>query len=160
MPLAVPNQGWTLIEMAVISVVVGILASATIPSMVGLMGRNSLQSSMSQVTGAIREAQRAAMKNGQTCTVNLSSTGVSSTNTSTNVCMTSPVTLSSGTTLETSPSGTTSFNFSYKGNTTANLTLILSNPAKTVEQRCLVISSGIGIMRSGTYDGTNCNSSL
>jgi hypothetical protein len=151
--------------MAVVSVIVGILASITIPSMVGLMAKNSLESSMSQVKGAIQEAQRSAIKNGQSCTINLSATAVSSTNTSTNVCMTSPVTLSSGTTLATSPSGTTAFLFSYKGNpnnSTNNftgLTIILSS-TKTVEQRCLVISSGIGIMRSGTYSGTTCTSSL
>ncbi len=148
--------------MAVISVITGILAAAVLPQMTGLMARNSLQSSMNEVTGAIREAQRSSMKNGRTCTVNLSSTGVSSTNTSTNVCITSPVTLSSGTTLATAPSGTTSVSFSYKGNpsNTSDLTLILSNPTKTVDQRCLVISAGIGIMRSGTYSGTTCTSSF
>ena len=75
--------------MAVVSVIVGILASITIPSMVGLMAKNSLESSMSQVKGAIQEAQRSAIKNGQSCTINLSATAVSSTNTSTNICMTS-----------------------------------------------------------------------
>jgi type II secretory pathway pseudopilin PulG len=147
--------------MAVVTVITGILASMTIPSMVGLMGKNSLQSSMSQINGAIQEAQRSAIKNGQSCTINLSATGVSSTNTSTNTCMTSPVSLSSGITLSV-PTGSTmpsTLSFSYKGNTTTALTLILSS-TKTSTQRCLVISAGIGIMRSGIYDGTNCNSSF
>jgi hypothetical protein len=129
--------------------------------MMGMMGRSSLQSSMNQVTGAVREAQLASIKNGQSCTVNLSSTGVSSTNTSTNVCMTSPVTLSSGTTLATSPSGTASVSFSYKGNPSnaSDLTIILSS-TKTSTQRCLVISPGIGIMRSGTYANNTCTASF
>ncbi len=147
--------------MAVVSVIVGILASITIPSMVGLMAKNSLESSMSQVKGAIQEAQRSAIKNGQSCTINLSATAVSSTNTSTNICMTSPVSLSSGMTLSV-PTGSTmpsTFSFSYKGNTATDLTLILSS-TKTSTQRCLVISAGIGIMRSGTYSGTTCTSSF
>jgi type II secretory pathway pseudopilin PulG len=147
--------------MAVMSVITGILAAAVLPQMTGLMAKNSLQSSMNEVTGAIREAQRSAMKNGRTCTVNLSSTGVSSTNTSTNICMTSPVSLSSGMTLSV-PTGSTmpsTFSFSYKGNTTTDLTLILSS-TKTSTQRCLVISAGIGIMRSGTYENNSCTSSF
>ena len=62
--------------MAVITVITGILASVTIPSMVGLMAKNSLESSMSQVTGAIREAQRAAIKNGKSCTVTINTSTI------------------------------------------------------------------------------------
>jgi Tfp pilus assembly protein FimT len=167
-PLAVPNQGWTLIEMAVISVIVGILASTTIPSMVGLMAKNSLESSMSQVKGAIQEAQRSAIKNGKSCTVTIDT--IAKTVTGSPVgCITSPVTLNSDTTVTTSPppspSTTTAFLFSYKGNPNnstndfTGLTMILGS-TKTSTQRCLVISAGIGIMRSGTYSGTTCTSSL
>ena len=68
-PLAVPNQGWTLMEMAIVSVIVGILSSLAIPSMMSAKGKNDLRSAMGQVKGAIQEAQRSAIKNGQSCTV-------------------------------------------------------------------------------------------
>jgi type II secretory pathway pseudopilin PulG len=169
--------------MAVISVITGILASVTIPSMVGLMAKNSLESSMSQVKGAIQEAQRAAMKNGRSCWVSIGTSSISTDNTRTNptqtanattnppnICITSPVTLNSDTPLSAkSVSGSTvtdltlpqSLIFSYKGNpnNTNELVLILSS-TKTSTQRCLVISAGIGIMRSGTYSGTTCTSSF
>ena len=171
--------------MAVISVIVGILASTTIPSMVGLMAKNSLQSSMSQVTGAVREAQRAAIKNGKSCWVSIAASSISTDNTRTNptqtanattnppnICITSPVTLSSDTTLSAksiSGSTVTDINltspkpliFSYKGNpdNTNELVLILSS-TKTSTQRCLAISAGIGIMRSGTYENNSCIASL
>jgi type II secretory pathway pseudopilin PulG len=144
--------------MAVISVIVGILASTTIPSMVGLMGKNSLQSSMGQVKGAIQEAQRAAIKNGKSCTVTIDTTAKTVTGSPVG-CITSPVTLTSDMTLTTA---TTSFSFSYKGNpdNTNELVLILSS-TKTSTQPCLAISAGIGIMRSGfSPDGTSCTSSL
>lgn len=78
--------------MAVISVIVGILASTTIPSMVGLMAKNSLQSSMSQVTGAVREAQRAAIKNGKSCWVSIAASSISTDNTRTNPTQTANAT--------------------------------------------------------------------
>jgi prepilin-type N-terminal cleavage/methylation domain-containing protein len=165
--LAVPNQGWSLLEMAVVSVIVGILASMAIPSMMSGMGKNQLQSSMGQVKGAIQEAQRAAIKNGQSCTVTITGTTVSG---SPAGCISSPITsndtsgkeislkiLSSGS-LVTPPSGT-EIVFSYKGNTTNTITIVLAS-TKTTTQTCLAISSGIGIMRSGTYSGGNCNSSF
>jgi Tfp pilus assembly protein FimT len=155
-PLAVPNQGWTLIEMAAISVITGILASMTIPSMVGLMAKNSLQSSMGQVKGAIQEAQRAAIKSGASCTVTIDTTAKTVMGSPVG-CITSPVTLSSDMTLTTA---TTSFSFSYKGNTTSSPTIVLGS-IKTSTKPCLAISAGIGIMRSGfSPDGTSCTSSL
>ena len=159
--------------MAVVSVIVGIFASITIPSMVGLMAKNSLQSSMSQVTGAIREAQRAAIKKGQSCTVNLTQTTPNKVEGSPVGCITSPVTLSADITLSavsissSSPPTVTAWDlsqpliFSYKGNpdNTNELVLILSS-TKTSTQRCLAISAGIGIMRSGTYENNSCIASL
>ena len=160
--------------MAVISVIVGILASTTIPSMVSLMAKNSLQSSMSQVTGAIRETQRAAIKKGQSCTVNLTQTTPNKVEGSPVGCITSPVTLSSDITLSavsissSSPPTVTALTlpqsliFSYKGNpnNTDELVIILRNSTKTVDQRCLAISPGIGIMRSGNYENNSCIASL
>jgi prepilin-type N-terminal cleavage/methylation domain-containing protein len=147
--LAVPNQGWSLLEMAIVSVIVGILASMAIPSMMSGMGKNQLQSSMGQVKGAIQEAQRAAIKNGQSCTVTLT-TGTSATVTGSTGCVSSPVTLASDITLSI-PTGSSPFSFSYKGNTTSDLNIVLAS-TKTTQQYCLVVSSGIGIMRSGVYD--------
>jgi Tfp pilus assembly protein FimT len=155
--------------MAVVSVIVGILASITIPSMVSLMAKNSLESSMSQVKGAIQEAQRSAIKNGQSCTVTINTSAKTVTGSPVG-CITSPVTLNADTTVTTSPpppspSTTTAFLFSYKGNPNnstndfTGLTMILGS-TKTSTQRCLVISAGIGIMRSGTYENNSCTSSF
>jgi prepilin-type N-terminal cleavage/methylation domain-containing protein len=173
-PLAVPNQGWTLMEMAIVSVIVGILASLAIPSMMSGMGKNDLKSAMGQVKGAIQEAQRSAIKNGQSCTVIINPTTssasvtVSGTSVSVNAktiagspagCISSTVSITDTDTTFTTPTTATSFSFSYKGNTTTDLTVALQS-AKTTQKYCLVVSSGIGIMRSGTYSGTTCTSSF
>ena len=174
-PLAVPNQGWTLMEMAIVSVIVGILSSLAIPSMMSAKGKNDLRSAIGQVKGAIQEAQRSAIKNGQSCTViinpttSTASVTVSGTSVSVNAktiagspagCISSTVSIPDKDEITfTTPTAATSFVFSYKGNTTTTLNIALQS-AKTTQKYCLAISSGIGIMRSGTYDGTNCNSSF
>ena len=145
-PLAVPNQGWTLIEMAIVSVIVGILASLAIPSMMSGMGKNEVKSALGQVKGSIQEAQRAAMKNGKSCWVSIGSSSISTDNTRTdptqtanattnppNICITSPVTLSTGITLRAeSVSGSTitalslpqNLIFSYRGNPSNTIRLV------------------------------------
>jgi hypothetical protein len=143
--------------MAVVSVIVGILASLAIPSMMSGIGKNQLQSTIGQVKGAIQEAQRAAIKNGQSCTVTIDTTAKTITGSPAG-CISSPVTLTSDITLSI-PIGSSPFSFSYKGNTTSDLTIVLAS-TKTTFQNCLVVSSGIGIMRSGTYSGGSCNSSF
>jgi type II secretory pathway pseudopilin PulG len=135
--------------MAIVSVIVGILSSLAIPSMMSGMGKNDLKSAMGQVKGAVQEAQRAAIKKGQSCTVTLT-TGTSATVTGSSGCISSTVQLASTITLSI-PTGSSPFSFSYKGNTTSDLTITLAS-TKTTQKYCLVVSSGIGIMRSGVYD--------
>jgi prepilin-type N-terminal cleavage/methylation domain-containing protein len=160
-PLAVPNQGWTLMEMAIVSVVVGILASLAIPSMMSGMGKNQLQSSMGQVKGALQEAQRSAIKNGVSCTVNINPTAKTVTGSPAG-CISSPVSIPDNTEITfTTPTAATSFSFSYKGNPSIASELIIAlQSAKTSQRYCLAVSSGIGIMRTGTYSGTTCTSSF
>jgi len=141
--------------MAIVSVIVGILASMAIPSMMSGMGKSSLKSSIGQVKGAIQEAQRNAIKKGQSCEVRIISNRITG---SPAGCITSPVTLSSEITVN-DGAAVSNFSFSYKGNTTSDRTIFLSSN-KTTQKYCLVISSGIGIMRSGTYSGTTCTSSF
>jgi hypothetical protein len=143
--------------------------------MMGMMGRCSLQSTADQVKEAFQEAQRAAIRNGSACTVNVASTGAITGSPA--GCITSPVTLTSGMNLtaNTRPFSTSStitpvglpssVLFSYKGNPGnstndfANLTVILAS-TKTTEQRCVVIAAGIGIMRSGTYTNNTCSTAF
>ena len=161
-PLAVPNQGWTLIEMAIVSVIVGILASMAIPSMMSGMGKNQLQSSMGQVKGALQEAQRSAIKNGQSCTVNINPTARTVTGSPAG-CISSPVSIpdKDEITFITPTTTSTPLIFSYKGNPdNASELIIALQSAKTSQKYCLAVSSGIGIMRSGTYSGGSCNSSF
>lgn len=161
--------------MAVVSVIIGILTAIFVPNMLSMSRKNELQSATNQVVGTLREAQRAAIRNGSTCTVIINPTNttasvaVSSTWVSVGAktvsgrpvgCITSPVTLGSAISFA-NPTAASTVSFSYKGNpsNTSDLTLVLGATGVS-EQRCIVVSTGIGIMRSGTYSGTTCTASF
>lgn len=156
-------QGWTLIEMGAVSVVVGILAAMAFPSMSGMMARNDLRSDFDEVKAAIQEAQRNAIKRGASCVVTIASSGISA---SPAGCINSVPSLSTGTTISTVGYGTpATIEFSYKGNPTMTGTVdtdrfLIMAKTGTPDRKCLVISEGIGIMRGGNWDGTNCTTSL
>jgi type II secretory pathway pseudopilin PulG len=162
-----------LIEVAVVTIIVGIMAAIATPSMVGMKARSDLKDAMGQVKGALQEAQRAAIKQGASCTVNLGpSTGSTSVTGSPVGCITSPVTFSDQSTIKLWYNGSgTNIVFSFRGNTTSSRTMVLESE-RTVERKCIVIASGIGILRTGSYknkvelptlgtlDAGNCGTSL
>ncbi|WLT37871.1 type II secretion system GspH family protein [Synechocystis sp. B12] len=159
------NRGWTLIEMGVVVVIIGILASLAIPSFGKMQARNQLRGAMAQVQAALQEAQKNAIKKGSSCVVDIDTTNRTINQNSAaanNGCIPNPVTIpaSQGITM-TSPSSTTTLTFSYKGNPSASTdqTIVLSHEITSLEPRCLVISSGLGIMRSGYYQGSTCTPS-
>jgi Tfp pilus assembly protein FimT len=138
------------------------MAAIAMPSMMGMKARSDLKDALNEVKGAIQGAQRIAMKKGQTCTLTITlgdSGGVSGNPTD---CVPVPVsfTTDDGITLLKPPStssGTESIVFSFKGTTTAasNLTLVVeSTDNLTPDQRCLVVSSPLGIIRAGEYDAS------
>lgn len=167
----VKNQGWTLIEMAVVAVIAGILSALAIPSMVGMQGRNELRDATNQVKSALQEAQRNAIKSGRRCRVLINATfpgpppinyNISSTNSaipandpgtqpnpSGHTCISSPIQFSTTSQLSIS-SNFLVVSFSYKGNTVSTGTIVIES-GKTVERRCIVVSNGVGILRTGIY---------
>lgn len=155
-PLAVPNQGWTLIEMLVVTIITGIFAALAAPSMMGMMGKADVSNAINQVKSGLQESQRIAMSKGTSCTVNLGSSASPPTLTSSSAtvgCLSEVRTLpKSVIMLENFTNDTVSF--SYKGNTTSSGTVVVVASNRQGEARCLVISNGLGIMRTGTYSGS------
>lgn len=164
-PLTAKNQGWTLIEIAAVTVMVGVLAVIATPTMINLQARNNLKDAQNQVKAAIQEAQQIAIRRGNTCEIRFTPTGVTAV-TATTGCVPNPVTLRTDMSLEWrngdsgtfTSTGNRDLAFSHRGNPDngSNLWLVLKYPSLTPEQKCIVMSAGLGIMRSGNYDGTNC----
>ena len=148
------NSGWTLLETMIVSVITGILASIAIANMLGMMNKNKVQNSLYEVKGALREAQRNAIKMGKECKVVMNA-DVNPTYLSVDAetkyvgCLNSSGVDLSGIKVTENFSGSR-IRFSYKGNS-ANLGTIVFHSSHTNAKYCLVLSNLLGIMRSGIY---------
>ena len=177
-PKQVNPQGWTLLELAFVAVIAGVLASLAIPSMMAMAAKNKVQGGLAQVKGALQEAQRNAIRMGKECKVSVNAgsnspsiaVAASVAGNSYAGCLSQTVVLTDLSLLENfnGANNSASIRFSYKGNTNNWGTIIIHSP-NTSTKYCLVISA-LGIMRSGVYTGAvtdatsdysdNCKSSL
>ena len=151
------NSGWTLLETIFVSVIVGVLASWTIPNMVEGVEKRKAQSTLSQLKGTLQEAQRNAIKMGKECRV-VMDVDVNPTylavDTATQYagCLSIQRLNFSGITVTENFPGT-GIRFSYRGNTTNIGTIVVESPnART--KYCLVLSNFLGIMLCGVYNGS------
>jgi prepilin-type N-terminal cleavage/methylation domain-containing protein len=142
------NWGFTQIELLVVAVIVGILASVSLPSFVGLLAAYRVQDGIAQIEGAIKEAQRNALDRSIVCRLNIDVTTKTITSVPLN-CLASDRTFTSDIILAANLS---IISFSYRGTTTNSGTIAISSINSPDDKRCLVISNGIGIMRVGIYN--------
>lgn len=147
------NQGFTLVEILIALVIFGILSAIAAPSFLSLFSRNKVNDALTQVRGALQEAQRQAIRNSKSCTVTIDTTNKKIT--------TSPCSVTGDRTLDSSigiATNETTIQFSYKGTITLPDagTVVLSS-ADTSKKSCLVISSPLGIIRTGEYSGSTAS---
>jgi prepilin-type N-terminal cleavage/methylation domain-containing protein len=166
------NQGFTLIEVLVSILIMGILTAIAAPSFMTWVYNKKVDGLVADVEGALKEAQSTAIRKSITCNVLITETTVTAVKSATDSTEV-PACLPSGSrqlpklqdgsndTLKISGTGGTSgtvFTFSSRG--TANITpsteavvIYRTDAAGNGKNKCLVVSSGIGIMKSGTYTG-------
>ncbi|PSB04042.1 pilus assembly FimT family protein [Merismopedia glauca] len=158
------DRGFTLLEMIVVVLLIGIISAIATPSILSSLERNKLDTALNYLRGSLEESQREAMRKSRSCPVTINPTN----RTITGDCLiTGSRTLDSGITIL--PNSNTTITFSFKGNTTNNATIVLymSGNANSQEKRCLAISEGVGILRTGIYSGStsfinesNCSAKL
>ncbi|MEL6439453.1 MAG: GspH/FimT family protein [Cyanobacteria bacterium J06621_8] len=152
------DRGFTIIELLVVLIIIGIIAGLATPSLVSFFRRNQIDAALSELLGAIKETQSQAMRQSKTCQLDI--------NPNTNAltanppgCLLTVRTLNNDITIRTNlPGANPNIPFSHKGSTTRMGTIVLSSDLTTY-QRCFVISLGLGIMRTGNYTG-NSESSI
>jgi prepilin-type N-terminal cleavage/methylation domain-containing protein len=150
------DRGYTLTELLVTLVIVGIIAAIAAPSFLGLLSRYRLEEGLQQLLGAINETQRLAMSKGKSCRININPSTNKITANSPG-CLLSDRKISDKITIRSNFTGSTNITFSYKGSNTRMGTIVLSSD-HTDLQKCFVISLGTGIKRTGDYNGSKTGS--
>lgn len=156
------NQGFTLFEILVALIVAGVLAAMSLPSLLGILKGNELKSAQEQVVNALRDAQRQAVRRSQKCTITIDNSGdpvrISVKNATTDkgcLSSTDPF-LPKG--VRVTSNSDYDFTYSFKGNTTNAKTLTLSS-SSSKQQRCIVVSMHLGILRTGIVQNNICQTS-
>jgi type II secretory pathway pseudopilin PulG len=155
-----------MVEILVVVIIVGVLSAIIAPSFLGMFNRNKVNDALAQVRGALQEAQREAIRRSKSCTVTIDTTKKEITGNpggclplkrdlcdkrdNVGNCVRSAVEI-----LTNLSGATPSLKFSFRGNTNKLGTIIVySSDNSTKKMACLVVSNGIGVMRTGFYDGS------
>ncbi|VEP12123.1 Type 4 prepilin-like protein [Hyella patelloides LEGE 07179] len=151
------ESGSSLIEMLTVVVIISILMATATPNILGFWRQNQVNAALDKLHGAIKEAQRQAIRQGRLCRINIDTTNNQLTGNPSN-CLFSDRQINENIVIRTNLSGTPpNISFSHKGSTTKSGTIVISS-TMTNRQKCFVISLGIGIMRTGNYTGSSTGS--
>jgi type II secretory pathway pseudopilin PulG len=153
------DRGHTLIQALLAVVIVGILAAIAAPSFNGLLAQQRVAEGFEQTKGAIKEAQRQAMRRGRRCKIRIDATNskinIKSPDADGNYngCLLSERQLPEGVAIKTNVT-TPIITFSPRGNTSSARTIVIySSNGTTQTKKCIAISIGLGIIRTGDYKG-------
>jgi len=161
------NKGFTLIEMLTVVIIIGVLAAIAAPNLLGMLNQTRLKDGLGQVEGAIREAQKLAIRRGQSCNIIFTTdttTGNSIVETApgSNGCLLSTrelpdsvsfSLLNSSSLVLIDSSNEAQLGFSSKGNPTIEGIMVISH-ANTNTSKCIQIEGLLGSILTGNYDST------
>jgi prepilin-type N-terminal cleavage/methylation domain-containing protein len=162
------TQGFTLIEALVTVIILGISASIAAPSLINWLDNRKVDYALAQIEGAIKEAQSTSVRKNKPCEVKIER------ETPTNparVIATPSDCLPMGTrnlrddilgiangNLDTTQPSNTKINFTPRGTTpittTDSVVVVHRINGSTNHMKCLIISSGVGMIRTGKYEDT------
>jgi prepilin-type N-terminal cleavage/methylation domain-containing protein len=151
------QQGFTLIEVLIVVVIIGILSAIATPSVLAHYAVTKLNNSLEILQSSLELSQAEAMKTSKSCTVNIpDGSGSELTTTCSAGLSNNTFELDDEITVSSDLSGTPKrVIYSFKGTTNADNTITLSS-ANTSLQKCLVISPVVGLIRTGNMEGGSC----
>ncbi len=173
------NRGFTLIEITIVLMIIGILSAIAAPSFLAMLNRNKVNDGLTKARGALQEAQREAIRKSKNCTVIVPS-GSNITLTSPpedvnnngsldagedlngngvldkNSCLVTGDRALTGISIRRDATSLGTITFDFKGRTTISssdtqaIVFSLTNETSS-QERCLMISSPLGMIRTGIY---------
>lgn len=155
------HSGFTLIEVLVVVLLLGIMSIIGAPGMLGFLRRSKVSAAESQLQGALQEIQREAIKRGRDCSITFpASNAIASNQTggvlkiSSNCLLTGDLELEQVRIRHNLPSTTINL-FNFRGETDSALSsdavIIFSQEDNYLFQKCIAISDGLGLIRIGNY---------
>ncbi|NET01181.1 MAG: pilin [Sphaerospermopsis sp. SIO1G1] len=141
------NQGFTIVELLTIVVIVGILGALAGPSFLAWNQRKQADAAISSLEGAIKEAQRKAMSKSRTCNIAFDTTNPNEPKiTSADNCLPTGNRTVENVFLA---SSNTTMSFNHLGETTTAVTVTVTHQGNPNLQRCLVVSTPLGLIGKG-----------
>lgn len=155
------SKGMTLAEIMIVGAIVGVLAAIAAPSFLHRLKQDRVADALEQVRGALRETQQEAIKRSRTCMVQIPA---GKNPQITGDCLVTGDRHLQGVSLlhNHSPANLRwTIKFDYKGRNQnpgdpGTLILVATNDP-SVQPKCLVMSIGIGLLRTGNYTGGRTN---
>ncbi len=148
------HHGMSLVELLVVLAVLAIFAAVAVPTFQYWLDNQRTHQDLEKLAGALREAQREAMRRNQTCHV-LVPTGTRPTITGNPAhCLPTGARQLEHTILRRGP-GMATVRFGFQGRASTSGTTVIAHTSNPALQRCLVIAPGLGIMRMGVYAPTD-----
>jgi prepilin-type N-terminal cleavage/methylation domain-containing protein len=154
------NTGFSLIEMLITVIIVGVLMSISVPSLVGMMDQNRVKDGLRQIEGGFKEAQKQAARIGKSCRLVLNISAKTFT-ADPNECLSGEKYLNAsqynGISLKTDNTDTTQVDitYSFKGTRLAGdpqRTIVIFNSTNGLK-KCIIITPGLGTIKTGNYQG-------
>ncbi|PHV64049.1 prepilin-type N-terminal cleavage/methylation domain-containing protein [Cyanobacterium aponinum UTEX 3222] len=157
------EKGVTLLEVVLVSVIVGIMAAMSVPNLLEEQRQQKVNEAFGKIRGALVEAQINANRKSENCTVTISETGVTG---SPSGCVLENITYDNNIVEVRSTAGTLpqTIAFEYDGSLTGTLLQTIHIKRKNGANetgKCIVIANQLGMIRTGIYDSSvptsNCN---
>jgi prepilin-type N-terminal cleavage/methylation domain-containing protein len=146
------EQGFTLIELIVVILLVGILSAIAAPGFLGSITQARVRDGQNLVRGALAEAQQEAIRKSKSCLVTIPNDVTNPTITG-NCFILGNRRLNN---LRIRHNNTVTGNlFDFKGRTSDGLSnhlvIVISAVDNYSYQKCIVVSDGLGLIRTGNY---------
>ncbi len=161
-----PNKvnGFTLIEVMVTVIILGIMAAITAPSLVDSWRQAKANEALNQLRSSLQQAQANANRLSRSCTVTVNSdTNDYTISGSPSGCLQETITIDRNIVdiSSSSSSNPWTVSFTIRGTTTNQQTFTIArkNSLSGVDSsnaNCLVVSNGLGLVRTGKKNGTSC----